>query len=296
MTRSNLLTGIAIFAIVFALSFAIDAQEYSTDRDLNVVLASEIKWEQLNPKRGDASPKAANIWGDRNSSNPTGFLVKFADGFSSPPHIHNVTYRGVVLRGLVHNDDPDVKPMWMPKGSYWTQPAGEVHITSAKGHKTMAYIEIEKGPYLVLPTDQAFDQVERSVNVDSSNIVWLDGLSTTWLESKSEQGPKISFLWGKPIKEKLNGSLLNLPGRFSGTLIGNGNIRAVVIDGTVNYQRTKDSKTEELEPGSYFGSNGEAKHQLSCKSGNSCLVYVRSIGKYTLTTNHNENNQHPDVV
>ena len=59
------------------------------------------------------------------------------DGFSSPPHIHNVTYRAMVIKGLVHNDDPEAENMWMPPGSFWTQPAGEAHITSAKGEENI---------------------------------------------------------------------------------------------------------------------------------------------------------------
>ena len=95
--------------------------------------SSEIEWEQLNPARGDQSPQAGTIWGDRKGEVATGFLAKFVDGFSSPPHIHNVSYRALVLEGLVHNDDPGASEMWMPTGSFWTQPAGEPHITSAKG-------------------------------------------------------------------------------------------------------------------------------------------------------------------
>ncbi|MEW8217519.1 MAG: DUF4437 domain-containing protein, partial [Candidatus Thiodiazotropha taylori] len=30
-----------------------------------VVLASEIDWQQLNPARGDKSPQAGTLWGDR---------------------------------------------------------------------------------------------------------------------------------------------------------------------------------------------------------------------------------------
>jgi len=104
----------------------------STTSTNKVVSASEIKWEQLNPARGDKSPQAGTIWGDRKGTVPTGFLVKFVDGFSSPPHIHNVTYRGVVISGLIHNDDQNAEKMWMPKGSFWTQPEGESHITAAK--------------------------------------------------------------------------------------------------------------------------------------------------------------------
>ncbi len=89
-----------------------------------VVLSSELVWEKLNPARGDQSPQSATIWGDRKGTEATGFLAKFVDGFSSPPHIHNVSYRAIVLQGLVHNDDPNAALMWMPPGSFWTQPAG----------------------------------------------------------------------------------------------------------------------------------------------------------------------------
>ncbi len=42
---------------------------------IDAVLTSEVKWEQLNPARGDKSPKAGTLWGDRNGTGPTGFLV-----------------------------------------------------------------------------------------------------------------------------------------------------------------------------------------------------------------------------
>ena len=128
-----------------------------------VVLTSEVTWEQLNPARGDESPKAATLWGDRNGEGPTGFLFAPVDGFESPPHAHNVSYRGVVIRGLVHNDDPNADEMWMPTGSFWTQPKGGVHITAAKGTDILAYIEIDEGPYLVLAVDKAFDSEDLSL-------------------------------------------------------------------------------------------------------------------------------------
>lgn len=63
-----------------------------------VVLASEVKWTYLNPARKDKAPMAGTLWGDRNGDEPTGYLLKPKDGFQSPPHIHNVSYRGVVIR------------------------------------------------------------------------------------------------------------------------------------------------------------------------------------------------------
>ena len=246
---------------------------------MEVVLTSEVKWEQLNPARGDMSPKAGTLWGDRNGSGPTGFLVKFMDGFSSPPHIHNVSYRGVVISGLIHNDDPDAAKMWMPAGSFWTQPKGEVHITAARGSTNVAYIEIEKGPYLVLPTEKAFDSGEKPVNVDASNIVWIDqpGMPA------SADGPKVAFLWGNPQDDQLNGTLVKLPAGFTGKIRSHGStFHAVVIQGQPQYQMLSETDVKTLVPGSYFSSKGESVHQVSSKAGEESIIYVRTDGKFDI--------------
>ncbi len=203
--------------------------------------------------------------------------------------IHNVSYRGVVVSGLIHNDDPNAENMWMPKGSFWTQPKGEIHITAAKGSNTMAYIEIEKGPYLVLPSKEAFDSGERSVNVDKSNMVWLNASNTTWIEqsgmSASANGPKIAFLWGNPQDNQLNGTLVKLPAGFTGKINSHGStFRAVVIEGQPQYQ-VSETDVNALGPGSYFSSKGESVHQVSCEAEEECIIYVRSEGTFNVTPN-----------
>ncbi|NNE97870.1 MAG: DUF4437 domain-containing protein [Pyrinomonadaceae bacterium] len=242
-----------------------------------VVLASEVKWTPLNPARGVQSPQAGTLWGDRNGTEPTGFLVKFADGFSSPPHIHNVAYRGVVISGEIHNDDPKAENMWMPKGSFWTQPAGEGHITSAKGKINLAYIEIDKGPYLVRPTEKAFDNGERPINVHASNIVWVDQSKT----SVSKNPPKLAFLWGDPQVAKSSGTLINLPANFNGKIQSFGsNFRAVVIEGQLKYEMPGGKNAKILEPGSFFSSKGKSIHQVSSATGEESIIYVRTNGKF----------------
>ena len=243
-----------------------------------VLLASEVKWEQLNPARGDKSPQAGTLWGDRKGAVQTGFLARFVDGFSSPPHIHNTSYRAVVISGHIHNDDPDAARMWMPAGSFWTQPKGEVHITAARGATNIALVEIDKGPYLVFPPEKAFDSGERPINVDASNIVWVDPPGTT----TSIKGPKISYLWGNLQDGQSNGSFVKFPAGFTGKIHSRGSsFRAVVIKGHPQYQGT-DNKT--LAPGSYFGSKGESVHQISSRPGEESIIYVRTDGKYELTS------------
>ncbi|MDJ0510022.1 MAG: DUF4437 domain-containing protein [Crocosphaera sp.] len=250
---------------------------------------SEVEWSPLNPARGDRSPQAGTLWGDRTSSGASGFLVKFVDGFSSPPHIHNVTYRGVAISGTIHNNDPNAEKMWLPKGSYWTQPAGDVHITSAKGSDNIAYIEIEEGPYLVLPPEKAFDSGEKSINVDESNIVWLDASNISWIDkskiSTSEEEPHLAFLWGNPEEVELNGTLLKLQPGFSGKIHSHAStLRAVVIQGQLQYEVLGKTKVKTLEPGSYLGSKGESVHQIACEAEEDCIIYVRAEGKYDVVS------------
>jgi len=256
----------------------------ATEPTSEVVLTSEVEWGPLNPARGDQSPRAGTLWGDRTDSGPSGFLVEFVEGFSSPPHIHNVTYRGVVISGLMHNDDPKARKMWLPTGSFWTQPAGEAHITAAKGRKNLAYIEIEEGPYLVRPAEEAFDNGERPVNVDKSNLVWLDASNITWVDQPtmpaSANGPQVAFLWGNPQDGQMNGTLLKLPTGFTGKIRNQGStFRAVVIQGRPNYQLSDKSDAQPLEPGSYFGSEGSSVHRVSCEIKKDCIVYVRTEGR-----------------
>ena len=181
------LLSLALASVVTTVCFSMQVAAEPTNE---VILASEVKWEKLNPARGDKSPQAGTLWGDRKGTVSTGFLARFVDGFSSPPHIHNAIYRAVVISGTIHNDAPDAVDMWMPAGSFWTQPKGEVHITAARGATNVALVEVDKGPYLVLPIEEAFDSGKRPVNVDASNIVWVDqpGMQA------SANGPKVAYL------------------------------------------------------------------------------------------------------
>ena len=286
--RTLLIVALALLATTLgSVQVASQTAEPNPKADLSsqVVLTSEVEWGPLNPARGDQSPKAGTLWGDRTGAGPSGFLVQFVDGFSSPPHIHNVTYRGVVITGLIHNDDPGAENMWLPAGSFWTQPAGEVHITAAEGSHNLAYIEIEEGPYLVLPAKEAFDNGERPVNVDRSNLVWLDASNIAWIDQPgtlaSANSPKMAFLWGTPQDERLSGTLIKLPAGFTGKIRSHGStFRAVAIQGRSQYQVPGESKVQTLEPGSYFGSEGETVHQVSCETAEECVIYVRAEGKF----------------
>lgn len=270
------LTCLLLSGCVSIQSISDKSKPAEIEQNNKVVLASEIEWQALNPARGNKSPLAANLWGDRNNEVATGFLVKFVDGFSSPPHIHNTTYRAVVISGLIHNDDPDAAPMWMPKGSFWTQPKGEIHITAAQGNHNVALVEIDKGPYLVMPSDNAFDSGARPINVDVSNLIWLDLPS----DSSSTSGVKIAYLWGNMDNGSFNGSFLRLSSGFNFNISTQASIfHAVVISGNTIYHQIKP---KELTPGSYFGSNGNSLHKLSSGSTEETVIYIRTNGNFSV--------------
>jgi quercetin dioxygenase-like cupin family protein len=285
--KHHILPAVALIGLM--ISATATAQETPTPAaeatpKVEVRLASEIPWQKLNPARGDASPQAGTIWGDQTKDGESGFLVKFVDGFSSPPHIHNITYRGIVLAGGLHNDDPKAEPMWMKVGSYWTQPAGEVHITSSRG-AGIGYVEIQSGPYLVKPETEAFDNGERPINIDSTNIVWLDASNTTWIEGKTNadaaKNAQMTFMWGSPEGDQVNGTMLKLPAGFSGKLnTESSSFKVIVIDGQTKLHLDDGKDVRTLTAGGYFGTEGKASNHVTTKDG--CTVYVRTKGKYSV--------------
>lgn len=272
-----------ILSIAFVLALAAFAAAMLWDPDpvasgsVRVVPASEVEWGALNPLRGDKSPRAGTLWGTRTRPGPSGFLVKFVDGFSSPPHIHPVTYRGMVISGLVHNDVPDAEETWLPAGSFWTQPAGEVHITAAKGTDNVAYIEIEEGPYLVHPAKDAFERPEVPVKLGAADMEWTSppGMPA------SADGPRVAALAGNPRDAELRRTLVELPGGFDGSIRSNGSpLHAVVIQGRLDHQVRGETGREVLQPGSYFGSEGAVAHHVSCGEREASLLYVRTKGAF----------------
>ena len=243
-----------------------------------LVPVSEVQWDALNPARGDQSPSAGTLYGDRNGPVATGFLFRPVDGFESPPHIHNETYRGVVISGLVHNDDPSAEPMWMPARSFWTQPKGLGHITSARGEDALAYIEIDQGPYLVMPPEEHFASGEEPINVHESNLVWVETASPA-----APEGVRVAHLWNDRSHAQVGGTLVKIPAGVSVTVGSSGaRLRGVVIAGVPHYARAGQRDSVRVAPGSYFGSQGEASHRLRAGE-NEAIVYVRTAGPPRLT-------------
>lgn len=249
---------------------------FASDINSKVVSADDITWGYLNPLRGELSPGAANLWGDRTKDTATGMLVRFKKGFESPPHIHNITYRGVVISGLMHNDDPSAEKMWLPSGSFWTQPAGEEHITAANEESNLIYLEIDSGPYLVQPSAEKFDNGERPLNLHRDNLVWLNNHD---LHDIKAEGVKSSFLWDS--NSTLGGSMVKLPVGFNGSISTQASeFRMVVISGEINYRANPKNAVKNLAAGSYIESTGQFSHNITNQTGREVIIYIRANAKY----------------
>lgn len=261
-----------MYLFFFLLLLNIDAS--LAQQNLKIVLKSEVEWEQLNPNRGENSPMAASLWGDRTGPGPSGFLLKPVDGFKSPPHIHTANYHGVVIRGRVHNAEPDAKDLYLPTGSFWTQPGGGIHITAARGN-SLAYIEVD-GEFDVLPAEMSASKDTLATVIPVSNMKWVNPSGIP----NSPDRPKVAVLWGKPGGNQVSGTLVKFPAGFTGMMNNSGSkFHAVVIQGEPKYWMPGKIDIRTLEPGSYFGSSVESSHQISCEGEQDCMIYVRMEGE-----------------
>jgi quercetin dioxygenase-like cupin family protein len=275
MTRLLTTSGIALVTALIAPNSLADTTMKSAP-SAKIVAASDISWGYLNPLRGDKSPGAADLWGDRTQDTATGMLVRFKKGFESPPHIHNITYRGIVIDGLMHNDDPNAEKMWLPTGSFWTQPAGEDHTTAANEVTNLIYLEIDSGPYLVKPSTESFDNGERPLNLHRDNMVWLNNSK---LNNITAEGVKSTYLWKS--NADINGSMVKLPAGFKGQITTEASeFKAVVIAGAIEYNLTEQNKSQYLSPGSYIESNGNFKHNMNNKTDAEATIYIRTNSPY----------------
>lgn len=262
----NFYSGHSLMAVLITLLFIPVTAFGVSDSTADLVPVDKVQWGLLNPLRGSKSPGAADLWGDRTASGATGMLVRFGEGFASPPHIHNISYRGIVIEGAMHNDDPGAARMWLPTGSFWTQPAGENHITAARDDRNLIYLEIDNGPYLVQPAEQQFDNGEHPIAVHTDNLVWLGReAGTASLASV--------HLWGSTRPGAMRGQLVQVPKGIAVRMKTTASeVKLVVIKGRIG--ASLQGRSVDLLPGSYIGAGVATGHSLVAVDPS--WLYVRS--------------------
>ncbi|MEM9921649.1 MAG: DUF4437 domain-containing protein, partial [Bacteroidota bacterium] len=79
------------------------------------------------------------------------------------------------------------------------------------------------------------------------------------------------------------GNLLKLPAGFKGEILSEGqSFHAIVITGAAAYQMPQTKEIKSLDPGSYFTSNGKAKHSVETNNSSETIIYIRTNGKFHL--------------
>ncbi|WP_424928977.1 DUF4437 domain-containing protein [Amaricoccus tamworthensis] len=113
--------------------------------------------------------------------------------------------------------------------------------------------------------------------------MWLDAGAAQWIQGDGDA--EMAFLWGSLKGTDKNGTFLRLPAGYTGSLSTQAPLmRAVTIQGTTGVTMSGESEGQTLNPGSYFGSHGEAFHTVSCTSDDACILYMHTEGQYTLST------------
>ncbi|PKB00579.1 uncharacterized protein DUF4437 [Flavobacteriaceae bacterium MAR_2009_75] len=183
----------------------------------------------------------------------------------------------MVIKGLLHNDDENAENNGFRQVLIGNSQQAK-HILPRQMVKIIwRFLDIQEGPYLVKSTSEAFDNGERPVNVDKTNLVWLNANDIEWVANKSNV--ETAFLWGSQKEKQLRATLLKLPAGFNGSVKNlSPNFRAVVISGSLMHQFSKKEAKNKLDAPSYFGAEENATSIIS--TAKETVLYIRSNGDY----------------
>jgi len=108
-----------------------------------VIRASDIPWAEVPNTYGNVF--LAWVWGDAQSSDPSGFFLKFKAGFPGAPHTHTESYNGVVVQGqYTHWEVSDEQISLMPIGTPFWQAGDAVHDDACEaGEDCISYFRID---------------------------------------------------------------------------------------------------------------------------------------------------------
>ena len=108
-----------------------------------VITAADIPWFEVPDTYGNVF--LAWVWGDAQSSDPSGFFLKFKAGFPGAPHTHTGSYNGVVLQGRYkHWEVADDQISVLPIGTPFWQVGGAPHDDACEaGQDCISYFRID---------------------------------------------------------------------------------------------------------------------------------------------------------
>lgn len=84
---------------------------------------------QFGPVMPGLDAEMALLWGNP-AAGPFAMMLRFPPGYEAPMHTHSSDYHAVIVDGgarhWIEGEDRDAAPIHGP-GTYWFQPAGQVH-------------------------------------------------------------------------------------------------------------------------------------------------------------------------
>jgi hypothetical protein len=159
---------IRVFFVLTITTFATAQQNHSHNPDTSVeklntdgtkgifIAAEELEWVTA----FDGFPIQFSFVSGKAFETPHGTFGKFpgvkdfGKDFITPEHIHSYSYQAVVIQGTMinpeANEDPN-KAKRMGPGSYWYQPANQVHTTGCVSEEPCIFYMYQPVPFNFVP-------------------------------------------------------------------------------------------------------------------------------------------------
>jgi len=135
-------TALSLTALATALSLtAVAAPAAKPERH---VKQADVTWAQ---PYGPKGPSFGFVEGAFNDKHPASFFIKMTAGGDSGWHFHDEEYSAVVIQGsFTEQQTGDSSETTLPSGSYFTQPAKQVHRNGClKGTDCLIYVHFDAG-------------------------------------------------------------------------------------------------------------------------------------------------------
>jgi hypothetical protein len=115
--------------------------------DLYADSSKVVPITELNFYQNKEGLTIANGWGDPATGAHSNY-IKMAGGTSSSVHTHSSSYYGVVISGVVANEQTSSRPdRPLSAGSYWYQKGGEPHVTKCISQSECLFFVTSKGGF-----------------------------------------------------------------------------------------------------------------------------------------------------
>jgi quercetin dioxygenase-like cupin family protein len=228
------------------------------------VLFADIPFSPFNPKQ----PEGVHVYpiSGNPGTGPFSAVVRFPAGLKMPLHSHKHSYTGMALSEGLYHGTSDAAAHDAPKGSSWSQPAGEAHVDGCKGDKPCYFLVTFDGPVNMVLEKEAVAEAK-------SHMTAYGDLK--WTEVKG--GVKMSVLKGNP-KEGAFIALFDFPAGLKTNLhTHSASFDGLLVSGTHHRGKSEDALVT-LTPNSVWHEPSKSPHIEKCGADERCVLWVSMDG------------------